>query len=235
MDSYDYDNALNTIIPEITAFKNEKGKSILVMRPDSGEPVECVIKALRAGEKAGGVVTNSKGYKVVQGFACIQGDGINYNVVKKILEKAISEKYSVQTVAFGMGGGLLQKVNRDTMSFATKLSFIRYEDGRDRDIMKKPLTDVGKFSLPGVIQVKLVDGIPTVFPRGPEEEVDPKDNVLKVVYDHKKLDNVWDDWETVTNRIKQQWPKLPKKHDPISAELKKKISSWKPNVYNETH
>lgn len=33
--------------------------------------------------------------------------------------------YAIQAVAFGMGGGLLQKVNRDTMSFATKLSFIR--------------------------------------------------------------------------------------------------------------
>lgn len=37
-----------------------------------------------------------------------------------------------------MGGGLLQKVNRDTMSFATKLSFIRYADGRAVDVMKRP-------------------------------------------------------------------------------------------------
>lgn len=34
-----------------------------------------------------------------------------------------------QSVAFGMGGGLLQRVNRDTLSLATKLSHIVYADG----------------------------------------------------------------------------------------------------------
>lgn len=36
---------------------------------------------------------------------------------------------AVQCVAFGMGGGLLQRVNRDTLSLATKLSHIVYQDG----------------------------------------------------------------------------------------------------------
>lgn len=31
----------------------------------------------------------------------------------------------LQTVAFGMGSGLLHKLNRDTMSFATKLNHIK--------------------------------------------------------------------------------------------------------------
>ncbi len=34
-----------------------------------------------------------------------------------------------QSVAFGMGGGLLQRVNRDTLSLATKLCHIVYADG----------------------------------------------------------------------------------------------------------
>ena len=46
--------------------------------------------------------------------------------------------HASQNVAFGMGAGLLQKVNRDTMSFATKLSHIVYRDGTPRDIMKVP-------------------------------------------------------------------------------------------------
>lgn len=57
--------------------------------------------------------------------------------------------YAAENVAYGMGGGLLQKVNRDTMSFATKLAHIIYTDGREADIMKQPQTDSGKFSLPG--------------------------------------------------------------------------------------
>jgi len=76
--------------------------------------------------------------------AVIQGDGINYEVVKQILDKVLAEGYSAQNVAFGMGGGLLQKVNRDTMSFATKLSHITYADGTSRDVMKTPKTDSGK-------------------------------------------------------------------------------------------
>jgi nicotinic acid phosphoribosyltransferase len=55
----------------------------------------------------------------------------------------------MQAVTFGMGGGLLQKVNRDTLSFATKLSHIMYADGRAADIMKSPKGDASKDSLPG--------------------------------------------------------------------------------------
>jgi nicotinic acid phosphoribosyltransferase len=56
----------------------------------------------------------------------LQGDGIGYEQIKKILEVVLENKFSAQNVAFGMGGGLLQKVNRDTMSFATKLMYIKY-------------------------------------------------------------------------------------------------------------
>lgn len=41
------------------------------------------------------------------------------------------------------------QVNRDTMSFATKLSHMVYADGSARDVMKHPKTDATKFSLPG--------------------------------------------------------------------------------------
>ena len=55
----------------------------------------------------------------------------------------------MQAVAFGMGGGLLQKVNRDTLSFATKLSHVVYADGTPADIMKSPVSDAAKNSFPG--------------------------------------------------------------------------------------
>ena len=86
----------------------------------------------------------------------------------------------VQAVAFGMGGGLLQKVNRDTMQFATKLCHIVYADGSARDIAKMPKTDVQKCSLPGVLAVKRVGGVPTAFPA---HMVSLEENLLQVVYD----------------------------------------------------
>ena len=46
MDSYDYTAALEKVLPSIKAVKLEKG-GFLVLRPDSGDPVEVVIQALR--------------------------------------------------------------------------------------------------------------------------------------------------------------------------------------------
>jgi hypothetical protein len=39
-----------------------------------------VIKALKAGEKVFGAKTNAKNYKMINGAAVIQGDGINIKV-----------------------------------------------------------------------------------------------------------------------------------------------------------
>src|SRR6185437_506721 len=120
-------------------------------------------------------------------------------VVKRILEAALKEGYSAQNVAFGMGGGLLQKVNRDSMSFATKLSWIEYANGEKRDVMKLPKTDAGKTSLPGILRVKKDPntGLEYVVSRAPEDNLYDKDDLLRPVYDHKPLENVWDDFDTI--------------------------------------
>ena len=101
--------------------------------------------------------------------------------------QVIAAGFSAESVGFGMGGGLLQKVNRDTMSFATKLCHIVYADGRAHDVMKAPLTDSGKNSLPGILQVRREAGVPTAHNipgdgAGPPP-VAPSDNLLRVVYD----------------------------------------------------
>lgn len=88
----------------------------------------------------------------------------------------------LQAVAFGMGGGLLQRVNRDTMSFATKLSHIVYKDGTTADLMKAPKSDPSKASLPGVLAVRRIDGVPTAFPADAPEMLHAE-NLLQVVYD----------------------------------------------------
>jgi nicotinic acid phosphoribosyltransferase len=137
-----------------TLDEQNKTNGFMVIRPDSGDPVEAVLEGLQKAEVAFGVELNKKGYKVLKNCSVIQGDGINIHMLSNIIDAVIKAGYSVQSVAFGMGGGLLQKVNRDTMSFATKLSHIHIK-GQDtgRDIMKAPKTDLGKFSLPGILQV----------------------------------------------------------------------------------
>lgn len=226
MDSYDYVRAIEEILPSVAKKKVSKG-GFLVLRPDSGDPTEAVLQGLHAAEKCFGVDINSKGYKVPRGCGVIQGDGVDLEAIRKILDAVMEDGFSAQAVAFGMGGGLLQRVNRDTMSFATKLNRIVYADGRERDVMKAPLTDPEKYSLPGLLAVKRVDGIPTVFPKA---EVRNEDNLLRVVYDHGPVDGVWDDFSTLKSRVQEEWHALPKNYDAISQELKDLIRKVSPHT-----
>ncbi|CAG8618994.1 13572_t:CDS:10 [Racocetra fulgida] len=125
MDSFDYANALNKILPSIAAKKVEKG-GFMVLRPDSGDQVEVVLMALRyikslyaiyalngnvdSADKVFGSDANKKGYKVIRGCSVIQGDAVTIESMKKILHAAKEAGYAAQNIAFGMGGGLLQKV-----------------------------------------------------------------------------------------------------------------------------
>jgi nicotinic acid phosphoribosyltransferase len=67
MDTYDYTNALEEILPSIKSEKLAKG-GFLVLRPDSGDPIQVVLQALHAAEKVFGATVNSKGFKVGAGI-----------------------------------------------------------------------------------------------------------------------------------------------------------------------
>ena len=68
-----------------------------------------------------GTITNSKGYKELPPqIRIIQGDGIHYETVIEILEYLKQFGWSANNIAFGSGGGLLQKLNRDTLKVAFK-------------------------------------------------------------------------------------------------------------------
>jgi len=223
MDSYDYQRALDVVVPSVAQVKKEKG-GLWVLRPDSGDPIEAVLMALRAGEKTFGTTTNRKGYKIINGAATIQGDGINIHTIPQILDASLKEGYSAENIAYGMGGGLLQKVNRDTMGFATKLNFIEYADGTQRDVMKNPKTDLSKVSLPGILRVKRgSNGLPTVLPRDPNDDSYEADDLLRPVYDCKPLPGVWEDYNVIRARAQTEWNKAPKLYNVISPQLKEKI------------
>jgi nicotinamide phosphoribosyltransferase len=223
MDSYDYSNALYNVLPKIVEDKVKAG-GVMVLRPDSGDPVEAVLMGLDAADKAFGHTVNKKGFKVIKNASVIQGDGIDILVVEKILDAVLAKGYAASNVAFGMGGGLLQKVNRDTMSFATKLSYIRYADGREEDVMKTPKTDSGKFSLPGKLQVRRqADGSATIFPAQATQPT-PGQPLLKVVYDCRPVPNAFpDSFDQVRDRVNREWKALPRSGNPIGPELTTKI------------
>jgi hypothetical protein len=42
----------------------------------------------------------------------------------------------------------------------------------------------------------------------------------------KPIPNIWEDFSTVRNRVKEQWKSSPKHHDNISPQLKQKTQLW---------
>ncbi|MGL4677689.1 MAG: nicotinate phosphoribosyltransferase [Brevinema sp.] len=145
-DSYDYFHTIDHLWgdPEIIQLIKLK-KLYPVVRPDSGDPIEVVLYALESLSKTWGYSTNKKGFKVLDTIRIIQGDGMNSTLIKKLVDTILKYDYSVENVAFGMGGGLLQKLNRDSMSWSMKMYKLN-DNGIWRDIQKNPLTQQNKQS-----------------------------------------------------------------------------------------
>lgn len=151
-DSYDLKNAINTLWGEELKADVIAAGGTLVVRPDSGEPPAMVRLAVNALAARYGTTTNSRGYKVLNHVRVIQGDGIDEQTIRQILDNLDVDGYSAENVSFGMGGALLQKVDRDTQRFAYKAS-AGLIDGAYRGIYKDPVTDPGKRSKDGVLDL----------------------------------------------------------------------------------
>lgn len=125
-----------------------------VVRPDSGDPPTMSVAVLqRLWQRFGGTV-NAQGYKVLHPkIGVIYGDGIDYDSIGDILAAVSGAGFSVDNIVFGMGGALLQKLDRDTHKFAFKASAVKVA-GAWRDVYKDPITDPGKSSKRG--RLKLV-------------------------------------------------------------------------------
>lgn len=122
-----------------------KSGATLVIRPDSGDPTSTVLKVAMLLEKKFGYTVNNKGFRVLNNVRIIQGDGVDLDSIQSILYALKLNQISAENVAFGMGGALLQKVDRDTFSFAQKCSAIRI-NGEWKDVYKEA---PGKASLRG--------------------------------------------------------------------------------------
>jgi nicotinamide phosphoribosyltransferase len=95
-----------------------------------------------------GYTKNAKGFKVLNNVRLIQGDGVNELTIRSILSSFMANGWSADNIAFGMGGALLQQVDRDTQRFAMKCSAVEI-NGKWIDVQKDPITDSGKKSKAG--------------------------------------------------------------------------------------
>lgn len=136
IDSYNWKNFIYNIAPKFKQRLIDSGAH-WVFRPDSGDAIKTPIEVVRDLAKVFGYTTNKKGYKILNNVSVIQGDGIDSVDLKAILQELIDEKWCVSNMAFGMGGGLLQKNDRDTQKFAMKCCAVLVGD-EWVDVYKSP-------------------------------------------------------------------------------------------------
>lgn len=151
-DSYDVYNACEKLWGGELKQQIIDSGAIVVVRPDSGDPLEVNQKLINILGDKFGYTTNDKGYKVLNNVRLIQGDGVNESTVRTILGNFMIHGWSADNIAFGMGGALLQQIDRDTQKFAMKCSSAKI-NGKWVDVQKDPITDSGKKSKAGRVEL----------------------------------------------------------------------------------
>lgn len=160
-DSYDIDHAVSQIWGETLKEEVMNSGGTVVIRPDSGDPVEVVTRILKTLMSKYGYRVNTKGYRVLPDcIRVLQGDGINAESIEAILASLKANQISAENIAFGMGGALLQAMTRDCLGYAMKASarkeakgwhdkMLHTGSGEWKDVYKDPITDPGKRSKRG--------------------------------------------------------------------------------------
>jgi len=169
----------------------------LIVRPDSGNPSEVVVRVLDILGEAFGYERNAKGYKVLDPHVrVIQGDGIDRHSLPRVISAIERAGWSADNLAFGSGGGLLQSVTRDTQRFAFKCSAVEV-GGVWREVYKDPVTDPGKKSKAGRLKlVREKDTMKTV-----DEKSSPLPNLLEKVFENGEV-LVEHSFDEVSERLK---------------------------------
>ena len=132
LDSYDYWNIIEHVLPQI---KEEilAHNGCMLMRGDSGDCVEVVTKTVfKLWDEFGGMI-NSKGYKVLDPHVkAIYGDSITVQRCEQIYEILEKAGFACSNVALGVGSfsfqcieedGILKPFTRDTFSSCIKATY----------------------------------------------------------------------------------------------------------------
>lgn len=188
-DSYDHENAVRNIIGKQLKETIQKGPGLIGVRPDSGDVVDVTATTTEWLMESFGYSVNKKGYKVLPDYIrVVQGDGVTFPSLREIYIEMERRGLAADNAVFGMGGGLLQHCNRDTLNFGQKANAARI-NGQWVDIFKKPSGASFKVSKRGRLALRCQDGL---FETVPRDSIRQEDNVLQPVFRNGKLLKKWD-------------------------------------------
>lgn len=196
-DTFNLWDVLTDILPSLRdEILARDGK--LVIRPDSGDPVKIlcgdwnampgsperngVIRIL--WETFGGTLTET-GYKLLdEHVGAIYGDAITLDRAKKILDRLAKQGFASGNVVFGIGSYTYQHVTRDTYGFVMKATSC-IVNGTRYPLYKDPVTGSVKKSARGLLAVRMVDGVLTLFED--QDRLGETDTELKIVWKDGKF------------------------------------------------
>ena len=153
-DTWDFWKVVTEYLPKLKSeIMNRDGK--LVVRPDSGNPVDIVagtkVNGTTPEEKGlieclwdtfGGTV-NEQGYKILDPhIGAIYGDSITLERAIEISERLMEKGFATTNIVFGIGSYSYQYHTRDTFGFAVKATAATV-NGEERMLFKDPKTDDG--------------------------------------------------------------------------------------------
>lgn len=191
LDSYDYWNVIDNILPKLHD-EIMQHNGCMLMRGDSGDCVEVVTKTVfKLWEQFGGTI-NSKGYKVLDPHVkAIYGDSITIERCEQIYQILIDNGFACSNVALGVGSfsfqcieedGALQPFTRDTFSSCIKATYCEI-NGKPTPIFKNPKDGGFKKSQKGCCIVrKNSEGQLTYTDGHTWEETKDVENELKTVF-----------------------------------------------------
>ncbi len=196
-DTWDFWKLVSEYLPELKeTIMSRDGK--LVIRPDSGNPVDIICGTVLTGGKTpeekglievlyeifGGQI-NELGFKVLDShIGAIYGDSITLEIAKEICEKLYKKGFATTNVVFGIGSYSYQYATRDTFGFAVKATYA-IVNNEERMLFKDPKTDSGiKKSQKGLVVVNKDDNGKFFFEDNfvDNEEYKSKTNLLETVF-----------------------------------------------------
>ena len=200
----------------------------LVIRPDSGDPVDILCGDITIAVENGGIETpaskgviellwdvfggtvNEQGYKVLDPhIGAIYGDSITIDRANEICTRLESKGFASTNVVLGIGSFTYQYNTRDTFGFAMKATYVEIKHPAEsgspafaiegREIFKDPITDDGtKKSATGLLCVEEHDGKIGLYDK--VQWATEKTGLLQTIYMNGEFHNTTD-LATIRQRV----------------------------------